>query len=222
MRTFVLFWLVISTGAAQESASLGARAQRYLVDLIRIDTTNPPGNETRVAEYLKRVASSNGISAELVGDKPARLNFVARIPAAVHSETAPPLLLMAHSDVVPADRSQWTIDPFSAELRDGYIYGRGAQDDKSLLAAELAVMVELKRRGVKLKRDVILLSESDEEAGSTGINWLVHNAYPKIDAAFALNEGGASLDARSGTRIFQIQTSEKIPTRVVLTAKGTA
>ena len=129
---------------------------------------------------------------------------------------------MAHSDVVPADRSQWSVPPFSAELRQGFIYGRGAQDDKSLLAAELAVMVELKRRGVKLTRDVILLSESDEEAGSTGINWLVRNAYPKIDAAFALNEGGAALDIRSGTRIFQIQTSEKVPTRVVLTAKGTA
>jgi acetylornithine deacetylase/succinyl-diaminopimelate desuccinylase-like protein len=222
MRRSVLLLLISSAALAQESASLGARAQRYLVDLIRIDTTNPPGNETRVAEYLKRVASTNGISAELLGDKPARLNFVARIPAAVHSETSRPLLLMAHSDVVPADRSQWSVDPFSAELRDGYIYGRGAQDDKSLLAAELAVLVELKRRGVKLTRDVILLSECDEEAGSTGINWLVHNAYPKIDAAFALNEGGASLDVRSGTRIFQIQTSEKVPTRVVLTARGTA
>ncbi len=222
MRHSVLLLVISSAAVAQEPSSLGARAQRYLVDLIRIDTTNPPGNETRVAEYLKRVASMNGISAELLGDKPARLNFVARIPAAVHSETSRPLLLMAHSDVVPADRSQWSVDPFSAELRDGYIYGRGAQDDKSLLAAELAVLVELKRRGVKLTRDVILLSESDEEAGSTGINWLVHNAYPKIDAAFALNEGGASLDVRSGTRIFQIQTSEKVPTRVVLTARGTA
>lgn len=225
MRHSVLFFLVTCTAVCQnvqEPAGLGTRAQHYLVDLIRMDTTNPPGNETRVAEYLKRVVSTNGISAELLGDNPARLNFVARIPAAVHSGTSRPLLLMAHSDVVPADRSQWTIDPFAAELRDGYIYGRGAQDDKSLLAAELAVLVELKRRGVKLKRDVILLSESDEEAGSTGINWLVHNAYPKIDAGFALNEGGASLDVRSGTRIFQIQTSEKVPTRVVLTAKGTA
>ena len=132
MRRSVLLLLISSAAVAQEPSSLGARAQRYLVDLIRIDTTNPPGNETRVAEYLKRVASTNGISAELLGDKPARLNFVARIPAAVHSETSRPLLLMAHSDVVPADRSQWTVDPFSAELRDGYIYGRGAQDDKSL------------------------------------------------------------------------------------------
>ena len=220
MRRLSLF-LIASIVAAQEPASLTARAQRYLVDLIRINTTNPPGNETRVAEYLKRAATANGISAELLGDNPARLNFVARLPATAHSG-ARPLLLMAHSDVVPADRSQWTVDPFSAELRDGYVYGRGAQDDKSLLAAELAVLVELKRRGVELKRDVILLSESDEEAGSTGINWLVRNAYGKIDAEFALNEGGAALDVRSGTRLFQIQTTEKVPTRVILTAKGTA
>ncbi len=200
-----------------------ARAQRYLVDLIRINTTNPPGHETRAAEYLKRVATANGINAELLGDKPTRLSFVARLPATSHGAESPrPLLLIAHSDVVPADRSQWTADPFSAELRGGYIYGRGAQDDKSLLAAELAVLVELKRRGVELKRDVILLSESDEEAGSTGINWLIHNAYAKIDAEFALNEGGVALDVSSGARLYQIQTSEKIPTRVVLTAKGTA
>ena len=206
----------------QEPASLGSRAQRYLVDLIRIDTTNPPGNETRAAEYLKGVAATYGINAELLGDKPARLNFVARLPAMLHSEHSRPLLLLAHSDVVPADRSQWTVDPFSAELRGGFIYGRGAQDDKSLLAAELAVLVALKQRAVPLKRDVILLSESDEEAGSTGIHWLIHNAYPKIDAEFALNEGGAALDLRSGARIFQVQTAEKIPTRVILTAKGTA
>ncbi|HLK20527.1 MAG TPA: M20/M25/M40 family metallo-hydrolase [Bryobacteraceae bacterium] len=221
MRPTILALLIVSAAIAQEPANLGARAERYLIDLIRLDTSNPPGNETRVAEYLKRVAAANGISAELLG-APARLNFVARIPAAVHSAELRPLLLIAHSDVVPVDRSQWSVPPFSAELRGGFIYGRGAQDDKSLLAAELAVMVELKRRGVKLTRDVILLSESDEEAGSTGINWLVRNAYSKIDAAFALNEGGAALDLHSGTRIFQIQTTEKVPTRVVLTAKGTA
>ena len=119
------------------------------MDLIRINTTNPPGNETRVAEYLKRVAVTNGINAELLGDKPTRLSFVARLPATRSADNARPLLLIAHSDVVPADRSQWTVDPFSAELRDGYIYGRGAQDDKSLLAAELAVLVELKRRAIE-------------------------------------------------------------------------
>ena len=222
MRHVALFVLVCLAASAQEPTGLAAQAQKYLADLVRIDTTNPSGHETRVAQYLKQVATANGISSELLGDNPSRLNFVARLPAAKAGEAARPLLLMAHSDVVPADRSQWTVDPFSAELRGGFIYGRGTQDDKSLLAAELAVFVELKRSGVALKRPVILLSEADEESGSTGIIWLIHNAYAKIDAEFALNEGGAAIDSRLGMRIYQIQTSEKIPTRVILTAAGTA
>jgi acetylornithine deacetylase/succinyl-diaminopimelate desuccinylase-like protein len=206
--------------SAQPGSELGVRARQYLIDLVRLDTTNPPGSETRVAEYLSHVAAANGIGCELLGVDSSRLNFVARLPGSTRG--ARPLLLMAHSDVVPADRAQWSADPFSGELNGGFIYGRGAQDDKSLLAAELAVMVELKRRGTKLNRDVILLSEADEEAGSTGISWLIRNAYSKIDAEFALNEGGAALDTKGGTRIFQIQTAEKIPTRVILTAKGVA
>ena len=183
---------------AQDKPAVGERARQYLVELVRINTTNPPGHETTVADYLKRTAEVNGIACEELGGDRTRLNFIARIQATLRGSDRKPLLLMAHSDVVPADPSQWTVDPFSAELRGGYLYGRGAQDDKSLLAAELAVMVELKRRNVKLNRDVILLSEADEEAGSMGITWLIQNAYPKIEAEFALNEGGASLDTRSG------------------------
>jgi acetylornithine deacetylase/succinyl-diaminopimelate desuccinylase-like protein len=205
--------------AGQDELSLEQRARRYLIDLIRLNTTNPPGNETRVAEYLKGITASFGIPSELLGDHPARLSFVARLRG---SGKGRPLLLMAHSDVVPADASQWTVNPFTAEVREGYLYGRGAQDDKCLLAAELAVFVELKRRNARLGRDVILLSESDEEAGSTGIQWLSTNAYDKIDAEFALNEGGAIEDTPSGVRLFQIQTTEKIPTRVKLVARGTA
>lgn len=212
--------LICSLATAQRMPELGVKARQYLVDLIRLDTTNPPGNETRVAEYLKQVASANGIGCELLGADPSRLNFVARLPGA--GQGSRPLLLIAHSDVVPADRAQWTADPFAGQLKHGYIYGRGAQDDKSLLAAELAVLVELKHRGAKLNRDIILLSESDEEAGSSGMSWLIQNAYPKIDAEFALNEGGAGLDTRAGTRVFQIQTSEKVPSRVILTARGVA
>ncbi len=212
--------LACSLLCAQPGPEIGTRARQYLTDLIRLDTTNPPGNETRVAEYLKQVATANGITWELLGANPSRLNFVARLPGAGHGIR--PLLLMAHSDVVPADRAQWTVDPFSAVFKGGYIYGRGAQDDKSLLAAEMAVLVELKRTGTKLNRDIILLSEADEEAGSTGITWLIQNAYGKIDAEFALNEGGAALDTKSGTRLYQIQTAEKIPTRVVLTSRGIA
>jgi acetylornithine deacetylase/succinyl-diaminopimelate desuccinylase-like protein len=219
----ILVVVICVAACAQDRPAVGLRARQYLVDLVRINTTNPPGHATTVADYLKRTAETNGITCEVLGGDRTRLNFIARIPATARGgDRARPLLLMAHSDVVPADPEQWTVDPFSAELRGGFLYGRGAQDDKSLLAAELAVLVELKRRGVKLTRDVILLSEADEEAGSTGITWLIKNALPKIDAEFALNEGGAALDTHSGARLYQIQTTEKIPTRVLLRAKGTA
>ena len=216
---FLALWIAIGVAAAQDTAALGSRARRYLVDLVRLDTTNPPGNETRVAHYLKRIADQEGIPCELLGDDPNRLNFVAHLKG---SGSRQPLLLMAHSDVVPADPTQWTVDPFSAEMREGWIFGRGAQDDKSLLAAELAVLVELKHAGISLARDVLLLSEADEEEGSTGIQWLIQNAYPKINAEFAINEGGFAMDVPSGTRLFQVQTSEKIPTRAILTAHGSA
>src|SRR5260370_11547555 len=115
-----------------------------------------------------------------------------------------------------------SVAPLGGRIREGYIYGRGAQDDKSLLAAELAVMVELKRRGVALRRPVILLSEADEEADSSAIQWLIKNAYSKIDAEFAINEGGFAFDIPSGQRVFQIETDEKVPSRVPWTGRGTA
>lgn len=211
--------VALCLGAADDNRPLGDRTRQYLTDLIRLDTSNPPGNETRVAEYLKQVAESHGIAADLMGSDPRRLNFVARLKG---SGKGRPLLLMAHSDTVPAERSQWSVDPFSAENRNGFIYGRGAEDDKSLLAAELAVMIELKRRNIKLARDLILLSESDEETGSTGIEWMLRNKPSSIDCEFALNEGGYILETKEGPRIFQIQTTEKIPTRVILTAKGSS
>ncbi len=199
--------------------SLGDLAAGYLRDLIRLDTSNPPGNETRVANYLKGVADREGIPAELVGDDPARLNFIARLKG---SGKQRPLLLIAHSDVVPVDRSQWTVDPFAAVEKDGYIYGRGAEDDKNLLAAELAVMVDLARRKVVPDRDVILLSEADEEAGSGGAHWVIEHVYGKIDAEFALNEYSYILPVSGGVSVYQIQTAEKVPTRLKLTARGTA
>jgi len=198
---------------------LAERALRYFNDLIRLDTSNPPGNETLVARYLKRVADENGIAAELLGPDPNRLNFIARLKG---SGAGRPLLLMAHSDVVPVDRAQWSVDPFAATVKDGVLYGRGAEDIKSLLAAELAVLVELKQSRTPLTRDIILLSESDEEAGSTSMTWLVANAWNKIEAEFGLNEFGWWQDQPSGERMYQVQTSEKIPTRIKLTAHGTA
>src|ERR1700722_19103045 len=172
MRLTVALVLVLAVlgVAADDNRPLGERTRQYLTDLVRIDTSNPPGNETKVAEYLKQVADAHGIPAELQGGDPKRMHFIARLKGTGKGR---PLLLMAHSDVVPVERSQWTSDPFGAQLKDGYIYGRGTQDDKSLLAAELAVLVEMKRRNIRPGRDIILLSEADEEAGSTGMEWLI-------------------------------------------------
>jgi len=219
VRIAILLCACAATLCGQPAATLEQRTRRYLADLVRLDTTNPPGNETRAAEYIRGVLAAEGIAAELLGDEAGRLNVVARLKG---SGAARPLLMMAHTDVVPADRSQWSVDPFAGEVREGRLYGRGAQDDKCLLAAEMAVLVELKRRGVRLRRDLILLAEADEEAGSTGIQWLIRNAWEKIDAEFAINEGGHAMDTPAGVRVFQIQTSEKVPTRVLLRARGTA
>src|SRR3954449_954685 len=107
----VLFALLANTALAETGAPLKERATQFLADFIRLDTTNPPGNETRAAEYLKKVADTHGIAAELVGPDKSRLNFIARLKG---SEENKPLLLIAHTDVVPADRSQWTVDPYIA------------------------------------------------------------------------------------------------------------
>lgn len=216
MRTIAA--LLVSCSAAFPQ-TLGDRALDYLVNLIRLETANPPGNETRAARYLKKIADAEGIPNELLGDDPNRLSFLARLKGTGELR---PLLIMAHTDVVPADPTQWTSPPFAANIRDGVLYGRGAEDTLQLVAAEMAVMVELKRRGVKLKRDIIFLGESDEEAGSTAIQWIVKNAWHKIDAEFALNEAGYNVPVKSGSRLFFVQTSEKVPTRIKLIARGTA
>ncbi|MCC6588787.1 MAG: M20/M25/M40 family metallo-hydrolase [Bryobacterales bacterium] len=204
---------------AAGAETLAQRAQRYCVDLIRIDTSNPPGNETPAAQYIARELAKEGIAADVIGGEPSRKNLVARLKG---TGEALPLMLMAHTDVVPVDPAQWTVPAFGGLIKDGFLYGRGAQDTKCLLAAEMAVFVDLKQRGAKLKRDVILLAEADEEAGSTAIQWLIANAWEKINAEFAINEGGYALQTQQGTRLFEVQTSEKIPTRLKVAAKGVA
>lgn len=217
MRRAALVFLVL-TCAASSRENLAERARRYLSALVRLDTSNPPGRESRAAGWIASVARGEGIDCELLGPDPARLNVVARLKAPAPRRR--PLLLMAHSDVVPAPRAGWSAAPFSANIRNGHLYGRGALDAKSLLAAELAVLVELRGEVHQLGRDVILLSEADEEEGSSGITWLLQNAWPKIDAEYALGEGGFAVDLPSGVRVYEVQTAEKAPLRVVLRAHG--
>lgn len=193
-------------------------AVQRLQELIRIDTSNPPGNESKVAEYLKAILDREGIPSEIVALDPARGNLIARLKGNGRKK---PLLLMAHTDVVGVERDKWTFEPFSGELKDGYVYGRGAQDNKDDVAAFLQVLLLLHRNKVPLDRDVIFLAEAGEE-GTTrfGIDFVVEKHWPKIEAEFALNEGGGT-NVRDGKVLYVgIGAAEKIPRRFRLVAKG--
>jgi acetylornithine deacetylase/succinyl-diaminopimelate desuccinylase-like protein len=167
-----------------------ARAQAetagFLKDLIRLDTRNPPGNESRVAHYLGEIFAREGIPYEFLEIEPGRASIVARFKG---DDTKRPLLILGHEDVVPVEQAKWTVDPFAGLERDGVIYGRGAFDDKAMVAANLEVMLELKRRALPLARDVIFLAEAGEETGGSGMAQLVERFWSKIDNEFALNDG---------------------------------
>jgi acetylornithine deacetylase/succinyl-diaminopimelate desuccinylase-like protein len=192
--------------------------QRYR-DLVRIDTT--AGHETLAVDYLRKVFEAEGIPTQTFALDPKRANLVARLKG---NGTKRPLLILAHTDVVGVQRDKWPVDPFGAVMKDGYIWGRGSKDDKPVLAANLITMLMLKRLAVPLDRDVIFLAESGEEADVTGvgINYVVREHFPDIDAEFAMTEGGgATIEGEKVTRV-SIGTSEKLPARARLVATGTA
>jgi acetylornithine deacetylase/succinyl-diaminopimelate desuccinylase-like protein len=197
-------------------------AAGLLGDLVRIDTSNPPGNETFVAEHVKKVLEKDGIPSSLFALEPARGNLVARLKG---NGSRRPLLLMAHSDVVGVERDKWTVDPFAGKIADGYLYGRGALDDKAMLAASLEVVLLLKRAGIPLDRDVILLVEAGEE-GTTefGIDFMVQQHWPDIECELALNEGGGiRLGDDGNVEYVSVATTEKVGIRGVrLIARGTS
>src|SRR5277367_570882 len=135
---------------AGDTAALAKEAEGWLTDLIRIDTTNPPGNEQAVAKYIAAVLTKEGINSEFLDLAPGRSALVARIRSAAMPDPARALLLVAHMDVVGVDKSKWTVDPFGAVVKDGYLYGRGSIDDKGMLAANLAVFIALKRANARV------------------------------------------------------------------------
>ncbi len=204
--------------------SANAETVERLQRLIRFDTTNPPGNELELAEYLTHALDSEGIETTLLVPVERRAAVIARLKG---NGTKRPVMLMAHMDVVGVEREKWTCDPFGGVIRDGYVYGRGAIDDKGMLAANLMTMLLLKRSvidaGIELDRDVIFLATSDEETGGEhGIKWVVSNHRELIDAEFALNEGGRTRIIEGGKRYLAIQTAEKISHMVTVTARGPA
>lgn len=195
-------------------------AIQTLQGLIRINTSNPPGNETQAAGYLKGILEREGIPAELFALDTNRANLVARLKG---SGKKRPLLLMGHTDVVGVEREKWTVDPFGGVIQDGYLYGRGAADDKDNAALSLQVLLMLHRQKTPLDRDVIFLAEAGEEGTSEwGIEFMVARHFDQIDAEFALLEGGG-IDVENGkVRDVAVATTEKVPNTVRLVARGTS
>jgi len=197
-----------------------AETAHFLTDLIRIDTQDPPGDESKVAHYLAGVLTSEEIESEILEPVPGRASIVARLKGNGKKRS---LLIMGHEDVVPVDRSHWTVEPFAAIERDGVLYGRGASDDKAMVAANLEVFLQLKRMKVPLDRDVIFLSEASEEMSSpAGMATIVERYWDKIDCEFALNEGGGSLVENGKVKFFGVATAEKLPRGVRLEAAGSS
>ena len=198
-----------------------AETLRHHRALIQIDSTSPPGNETKVVDYLKRVFEAEGIPVKTFALQPDRANLVARLKG---NGKKRPLLLMAHTDTVGVQREKWPVDPFGAVVKDGYVWGRGSRDDKDKLAANLMVMLLAKRMGVALDRDIIFLAESGEEAdpAGVGINFVVNQHFDEINAEFALTEGGTTTIENGRVSRVGIQTMEKVPRRFRLVATGTS
>lgn len=178
-----------------------------LSDLIRINTTNPPGNETQAAKYLAETLGKEGFKCEVLESAPGRGNVITRLKG---TGEKPSLLLLSHLDVVAANPKEWSVDPFSGLVKDGFVWGRGAMDMKSMTAMEVMVMKLLKRNNVKLKGDVILAATADEEKGGEyGAGWLVRNYPEKVMADYVINEGGGQAVPVDGKNVFTIQTAEK-------------
>lgn len=189
-----------------------------LGDLIKINTTNPPGNETAAAKYLAESLEKEGFKCEVFESAPGRGSVVTRIKG---KGKKPSLLLLSHLDVVAANPKEWSVDPFGGVVKDGFVWGRGAMDMKSMTAMEVMVMKLLKRNNVKLKGDVILAATADEEkGGEAGAGWLVHNQLENVRAEFVLNEGGGLALPADGKNIFSIQTAEKGILWFKIKAKG--
>lgn len=215
--TLTVLFALVSTPALSQSESLEDETVHRLQQYLRIDTTNPPGNETRAVEFFAKLLEEEGIPYETAESAPGRGNLWARLEGG--DEAA--LVLLNHTDVVPADESHWSVAPLAAEIRNGVLYGRGALDMKSTAMLQFQAFVALHRAGRPLRRDVLFVATADEEAGGFfGAGWLVENR-PEIfdDVGFLLNEGGNG--SRDGDGIvFGVEVTQKVPLWLRLVASG--
>ncbi len=193
-------------------------AVRILREYLRIDTSNPPGNEERAVRFLGEILAAEGIPFETAESAPGRSNLIARVGPGKGG-----ICLLNHTDVVPVERQFWDVDPFGGELRDGMIWGRGALDMKAMGVMELMTVILLKRQGVPLRRAVTFLAVADEEAGSEfGAAWIERHRPTWLGADLVINEGayGLSEIAGSGTPVFTFAPSEKVPFWLRLVTRG--
>jgi acetylornithine deacetylase/succinyl-diaminopimelate desuccinylase-like protein len=208
---------VLAQSAGGEADALQDEAVERLQDYIRINTINPPGNESRAVDFLARILEQEGIEYETAESAPGRGNIWARLDGG----SEPALLLLHHSDVVPADEAYWSVPVLSGEIKDGHIYGRGALDTKTLGIYHLQTFLALHRSGLPLDRDVIFMATADEEAGGFyGAGWLVENRPDVFEGVgFVLNEGGGG--TIDGDRVeFGIEVTQKVPVWLRLVATG--
>jgi acetylornithine deacetylase/succinyl-diaminopimelate desuccinylase-like protein len=195
-------------------------AVQWMQEYLRVDTTNPPGNEMRAATFFKKILDQEGIENRVFEYLPGRANLWARLPHT--SEKAErPIILLNHMDVVTSDASHWRMPPFSGSIMDGAIYGRGAQDMKNEGLAQLMVMVMLKREKVPLSRDVIFIAVSDEEAAGTGTDWMIAHQRDLLgNAEFLINEGGENLLEDGKVKYISVDVGEKTTFWLHIVAHG--
>lgn len=221
-----LLMLLVSTSYSTPPAPNWDQIQKEALELflqyLKLDTTNPPGNEIRAAKFFAELCKREGIEHQVFEPFPGRGTLWARVKGDGRKR---PIVLLNHTDVVPNNREFWTVDPFAAEIKNGFIYGRGAMDMKSLGMAQFMTLATLKREKIKLSRDVIFLATADEEAGGLqGAGWFAKN-HPELlgNAEFLLNEGGGNItDTEGQTLAVGVGPSEKTPAWLRMTANGQA
>jgi acetylornithine deacetylase/succinyl-diaminopimelate desuccinylase-like protein len=218
--------VVASTSLTAQSnqpnwSQIEPEALKHFQAIVRMDTTDPPGGEKPVVDYLRQVLEADGIPTQtFVLKDPNRPNLVARLNG---NGSKRPLLLMGHTDTVNVDPKKWSHPPFSADREAGFIYGRGTVDDKDNVIGTLMTMLLLKRLNVPLDRDVIALFEAGEEGTSSlGIQFMANEHYGAIDAEFCFAEGGSVTRIAGQVKFASIQTVEKIPRAITVTSKGTS
>ncbi len=193
---------------------------RLLQELIRLDTVNPPGNETQAAELLRDYLAESGVQSELYAREPERANLVARIPG---SGEGPSLLLLSHTDTVLADPEEWQVDPWSGELRDGEIWGRGALDMKGQVAASAVAIASLGRDGFRPAGDLVFAACADEEVGhGFGLQWLCEAHPDAVRTDYAINEGAGERMELLGRAFYLCSCAEKMSSPFRLRVHGRA